>query len=661
MNINFGDNNFYVRYLKRFLNNELNKTTDILGDFNQTDLSSLIQYLNLPNVMDMFEVEQYMKTEYPTLDKLFIQKLGDDKITYTSKQITTEASEFIMNNLDNVKATCESIGWKVSGVNEYMDTNIDINNDGIINNDDRFILEQIIVNNVTYDDDTMSRADLDRSGTIDSDDIDVFDSYVKENRLYIEIQKSDRKNYFPNEDMKVFVNQFTGDFLYDYAIIDGGQDLIPHKSLTGLTKIGIYKCTPGQKVTIAHNCGDTCHLVIASSSASLRADITNINVTNELEVDLKPGDYAQYTCSSVDVEGIDANYLLIQCPSDFSSITGSSTAIQTLDIGDINFDGQIDMLDYHLLARYTATGPGAEELKWTPTAKQLAVMNVNTDDGVINNEDTLKLWKFINGDPNIGWLGTVYWEYEKQTSDNNSLNVSNLLIIDGHYEKSVNIPFDEFTSDGWVVHEKFFNYLLGMAVHKYSDSEQIYYVQKLLKEYYPEHAYDKKFFNPGIYSDLMRQMILDYQKSKIHFSIGDLDNDGKLTDSDVTLLQNYLADLEKLNIITKVIAGELTPTGEQINELDFNKNGKIDKEDKTTFESYLSSTYSATFVTRADTNKDGNYNDTDVLILQQNIKGESDSLTVYDNTFNLGWYDMQTEDTLETEVNMEGLISEVSK
>lgn len=659
MNIKFGMNNFYTRYLKRFLNNELGKSSNILGEFDKTDLTQLIKYLKLPNVKDMFECEKYLSETFPELDKLFVQKLGDDVITFTSKSISTTTSEFIMNNISKITSACDSVGWKVTTVSEWIDTNMDFNNDGVIDMEDRHILENIINNGAVYDEDILIKCDVNRDGNIDSTDLQLFNQYMEQNKLKITVEKSNRENYFPNKDMLVFVNQFTGDFIYGYAIKDEKDDLLPHESISGLTKIGIYSCQPGQKVTIAHNSKDTCHLVIASSSATLRTDITNINVTNEVEVDLKPGEGFQYTCSSVETDGINANYLLIQCPSDFSNITGSKTETIPLEIGDINFDGKIDMLDYHLLARYTATGPGSEELKWSPTAKQLAVMDTDTD-GKITNADTLRLWRFLNDDPSITWLGYTYYQHTVPSSTDDIKNVSNLLIIEGHYDKNVNIPFDEFRTDGWVIHEKFFNYLLNIAIHKYSDSEQIYYLQKLLKAYYPEHAYDKKFFDPGTYNDLMRQMVFDYQTSKTHYTTGDLDRDGKLTQSDIDLLKTYIEDLNKMDTINKVLNNEIVPTGQQIADLDLNKNGKIDKEDKSLFQKYLDQTYPAEFIQRSDINNDGKVDETDVLILQQNVDGKTDSLKQYDNTFNLGWYDVDTEEELETQVNINGTISEVS-
>ena len=68
MNIKFGMDNFYVRYLKRFLANELSQTNRVLGPFDKTDLSSLIKYLNLPNVQNMFVVRDKIQEQFPQLD-----------------------------------------------------------------------------------------------------------------------------------------------------------------------------------------------------------------------------------------------------------------------------------------------------------------------------------------------------------------------------------------------------------------------------------------------------------------------------------------------------------------------------------------------------------------------------------------------------------------
>ena len=69
MNIKFGMDNFYVRYLKRFLNHELDIPTSLLGSFSKNDLQQVIKYLNLPNVKSMFEVQKEIQQQILTKTK----------------------------------------------------------------------------------------------------------------------------------------------------------------------------------------------------------------------------------------------------------------------------------------------------------------------------------------------------------------------------------------------------------------------------------------------------------------------------------------------------------------------------------------------------------------------------------------------------------------
>ena len=87
MNIKYGDDNFYTRYLKRFLNSEILQNTKVLGAFDRTDKDLLVEYLNLPNVKSMFDVSKNIVKSFPELKSLFNEKLSDDNIEYTSKVI----------------------------------------------------------------------------------------------------------------------------------------------------------------------------------------------------------------------------------------------------------------------------------------------------------------------------------------------------------------------------------------------------------------------------------------------------------------------------------------------------------------------------------------------------------------------------------------------
>ena len=72
MNIRFGMDNFYTRYLKRFLNYHLTRSKSVLGEFQVEDLKSLIKYLNYPNTETIFEIQKNILNEFPELDKLFV-------------------------------------------------------------------------------------------------------------------------------------------------------------------------------------------------------------------------------------------------------------------------------------------------------------------------------------------------------------------------------------------------------------------------------------------------------------------------------------------------------------------------------------------------------------------------------------------------------------
>lgn len=293
MNIKFGTDNFYVRYLKRFLNHELNITNTVLGEFDKNDLQTLISYLNLPNVEDMFVVQEQMERQFPLLQNLFNIQLKDNFIIWTCKTISEEVSQFLIDNMEQFETYCKSVGWELYDMQEWVDLSKDINNDGIIDNKDRQILNNVIYSQDThYDEDIIKRCDLNLDGVVNSDDLVILDNYIQTGKLTLSIKKSDRTNYFPNKDMLVFVNQFDGTFLYGYTlrddpgITDGVDDTV-HENKSGLYKIALYKCTPGQKITIAHNNNYTTRLVIGSCSMRLKQDIIGNMLQNVVDIQLK--------------------------------------------------------------------------------------------------------------------------------------------------------------------------------------------------------------------------------------------------------------------------------------------------------------------------------------------------------------------------------------
>lgn len=637
MNIKFGMDNFYVRYLKRFLNHELEQSNNILSKFNKLDLLDLVKYLNLPNVKNMAEVSREIVVKFPELLNEFNMNLQNDTIIFTSKVISQDSSEFLMSEIDEIKKYCISVGWLVSNIAEWVDISKDINDDGIVDYKDRNIIRDIVNGSNIYSEEIIKKADVNLDGIVNEEDISAIDEYINNGRVYIEISKSNRSNYFPNKDMLVFINQFDGTFLYNYAIRDGGvgADDSCHPNPSGLYKIALYKCTPGQKVTIAHNSNQDTDLVIGCASVKLKQDLKDNPLHNIKTVRLKPGEGYQYTCSSeANQTGYDAQWLCIQCPSDYGDIGGNTKSV-LLEVGDVNFDGQINMQDYQLISSYTAKGPGAEKLNWKATPKQKAVMDINGD-SKINNEDATMIYNFIQGkDLGVIDLGLTVFTYNAPGDPYDGNNVDNFLIIDGHYDDDVNIPFIDFVTNDWVIHEKFFNYLFGIAIHNYSDSENISYLQSFLKEYYPDHYYDRDYFYPGVYSDNMKNLVKSFQKEHIHYTLGDLNRDNRLDSIDLQILRNYLDKLNEEEIETQSLI-------------------RAEEEEEDTGPNQLQ-------LLRMDVNQDNVIDEQDYNLLKDQIEGKTEELNNYDVSFMLGWCDVQTEMLMETEINLAENISEVSK
>ena len=250
MNIKFGMSNFYTRYLKRFLNSEFMQSSTILGKFEKEDLQNLIKYLNLPNTETIFDVYKGITEEFPQFKELFNMNLEDDMIYFISKKITTATAEFLQDEMEAIEDYCASVGWKVSGVASWVDLNMDINGDECVDELDREILSDIVNNGTIYSEEIMRKADINLDGYRNQEDLDILNEYMETHKLYLILASEGRHNIFPNEDMKVFVNQFTGDFLYNFAIRDiynSGPDDVVHPENSGEYKIGLFKCKPRSK------------------------------------------------------------------------------------------------------------------------------------------------------------------------------------------------------------------------------------------------------------------------------------------------------------------------------------------------------------------------------------------------------------------------------
>lgn len=809
MHLNYGMDNYFVRYLQKFLSQNYSNTIQMTGKFDKQTHMGLINYLNLPNTETQFEVTRIFRETYPELNSLFIPHQMNDEVVFTSKRIDKETQDFLTNNIQNFRDTARSLGWEVEEIQNYIDWFMDINDDGSINDADRAILNNIVYNEAVYDDKTMERADLNRDSIIDKEDLRLLSSYILSGKLSLRLKSSGRKNFFPNQDMKIFINLFDNTWMYDKALrSDDGTDDLLHDDITKEWKVAVIPVTPGQQITITHASPKATRLVVGSSPAQLRTNFTQFFCQNVQDVKLYPGEVLEYQVPK-DGDGVgiyDGHFVLIQVPSNLGNLSQDLEHTVVLKSGDINFDGRIDNIDLKLLADY------ATYKNWEPTEKQLAVMDINKD-GVINQDDVQLMLNYLAGISED--LGETKWTYVAPEDVNEGDNLSKLLVIDGwdkkeilgttviskniivdgnvkvefsvmegtseinidytklnasvilrdingvevfnngsvnsketitsnvaegwysvectapgylrtkvtgielkrgyqtlckvklypgnvndvgssldiidatddseltsNYASSVsdskyNIRYDlnrdgsvnsddrtlllannsklsenpdsgtlyvnintfeklplqnvteeksiirstwginykDFVQSPWIVHDKFLNYLCGMSVHKYSDSEDITYMQTLLKELFPQYANDRSIFQTGYYSPGMRALVRQYQMSKITYYLGDLNADKEIDEVDALLLRNYLDNNGTLSDRQLVLA-------------DVNQDGVVDEED---------------------------YN-----IIMEQIAGTTDFLSIYQIPFYIGYIDVQTEAMLENDINQEMYIKEVS-
>ena len=190
MNIKFGDDNFYTRYLKRFLSNELSFNNNVLGKFDRNDQKMLIQYLNLPNVKDTFEALNLIKERFTEIDMYFSSKIKDNEIVFVSKILSKDIADFIEEYKIAISNFCESLGWNITDISEWIDLTKDINGDNIIDNNDVLMINDIINNPSSYTQEQIEKADLNYDGVVDELDVDILSKYLTSNKLGFTIWQS---------------------------------------------------------------------------------------------------------------------------------------------------------------------------------------------------------------------------------------------------------------------------------------------------------------------------------------------------------------------------------------------------------------------------------------------------------------------------------------
>lgn len=431
-NIRFNDKSLAVSYIQAFLRE--NYSTNVLPT-NTYDLQTheaLINYLQQPNVEDLSTAEGIFKERYPELTKMFVLNREQDSLIFTSKVINKATSDFISQNIDDIKQLSKSIGWEVESYNDYVNYSLDINGDDSVDNVDRSMLQRYIETRSGLTRKQVQIADFNTDGRVDNEDYAILIDFISNGKLYISFKAQDRENYFPNKDILKFVNLFTNEFYFYKAIRSddgqGGDDKV-HDDLTGKYKICIVKCKPGTTYTITHSSSVSQRLVIGSMTTNKR-NIELSKLLNVVDTTVAPGNAILYTTSSHNdgPTALDAQYILIQCLSNIEDYSKLDEVVVPLALGDINLDGKIDNLDKKILSDYLYY-PQEDSRRPSLTKRQLAACDINND-GKITQEDLEWLDEFLKGDRPS--LGTVEYKYYVPKEINKINDVASLLIMEGN-------------------------------------------------------------------------------------------------------------------------------------------------------------------------------------------------------------------------------------
>jgi hypothetical protein len=106
-------------------------------------------------------------------------------------------------------------------------------------------------------------------------------------------------------------------------------------------------------------------------------------------------------------------------------------------------------------------------------------------------------------------------------SSDTTVNIAKIMVLKGDYSVGYNIPFSSFSTDSWLVGDKFMSYIMGAAINPKSSPEDINYIQNIIK--YLDPSYESSLV-PGVYDDTLKGIIKELQiENNISFSLGYVD------------------------------------------------------------------------------------------------------------------------------------------
>lgn len=459
MHINFDDESAIVSNLQIFLKEEVDPMLILSGCYDLSTHEALVKYLKTPNTADYIELKNDIISNFTYKESLAPFTLIDGGGIYSF----------------DVESTPERLRWYTRPTQAHY------------NNGVTFVSDHI---------DELSTFCRNRGWTVTSFSYNAEDDTNSgRNRVEIIIERTGIINRFPNDEVLPMVNLFTGKYAYKRCI-SSSSSFEGFMTFNEKYKVAYIPCEPGDTFTLAHGFAIPCEMAagyVTCSEFEIKKEntyvegIKNRMASNGGEVD--PGDYFYYEIP----EDSDATFLLVQLPyRENMTVTANETT--SIILGDVNQDGVIDGTDVSLLDAYVTAVENGESPPIVLEGNALIAANVtrNVDlDGnpIISRDDVTVLQKAVeSGD--VSSLGTYEYQQAKTISQ---FELDRLLVMSGELSKdeSLHVPVATFWTNPWAVHQEFIEYFLDRVIHKYSDVNDIAWLQKNVQILYPNYRLSK--------------------------------------------------------------------------------------------------------------------------------------------------------------------------
>lgn len=547
--INLGDRSLAVQYIQNFLKDNYNKNIHLSDEYDKDTHKALIEYLQLPEVLDSYSMKDLILEKYTFREDQppnalingggvwnFDFDITLDTIRFYNRPINQcfdGALRFISEYMEDIDELCRANGWYLANYTKFK-----YNNSQEITKVAEFIL-------------------------------------VKESR----------KQLLPVKDIIKMINFSMNDYLLGKCFIDENNSYHGYIQDSNLYKISYIPAKPGDVFTISHGYKYACELAIGYVEVNINdlkhSELVSVNniishLSKSVYGEMNPGQYEIYEIP----EDSECTYLVIQMPYQNNLISPSSQKI-TIKLGDINQDGRIDFdinnpqSDYMILKNYVENRDDANTP--TLTGASLVAANINKDIDINGNpvvdESDLKMFEarikaFQNNGIAIDFGETIYEkEIDLTESDYDRLLVIYGNIEEGNSNNELNIPIEDYQTNPWSIHDCFLPYIYGSAIHTYSDSRDIEWLQKLIMKFQPRY----EGLRWGYYDNADSFISNDYikwneTKAKYEYFVNGLYTGYILSSNDI-----YNADLRRESNMTlsniKILNGRILVNNEWTGKL----------------------------------------------------------------------------------------------